>query len=982
MTLPVDMARIASPFQQRMVARERSRAFLDDLPHLDYDLLLIDLIDERFHLLVLPDGAVVTLSSELQSSGFHASETPGWSVPNGSEAYFSRWEMGWALLWAQLQALGRAHDVRINAMYWSPHTEDGQDFAPKWPPEVITAANHFLSRLYQRLRQDVPAQQWITYPSGLLVGATTHRWGLAPFHYGRAVYQHACQQLLAANMPPSASVMAAAASPIATAQDNHTAAQAFCWEERALLAHQWLAPLQAQHLQADGRITSNETTHALEVFFSPTQGADVFQCRYRLPEPFLGNGVAACIHTYGWETLRYVALGYTHNDTFQHVKLVHVPMEQDVSLEIGHGDLAWGLQHQWQATADVALNDIRLYFKGTPGAQGATLRLSALACWQESPHPPTWQRLVTAPASVSEALCNVLHRYLKQCYPKATQQALQLMTEDVCPLDGNTTLTWPWHAATPQRLDTVGTFAYSWHALHPALFLLLAAREETDLAAQMAKVSTARDFVSQWIARSYCTPDPNIKFAWYDHGVAERQWTLLLLWAEGQRYGFDRRFMMRLYEVLFRQGQLLASPWFYASHQASRYHNHAWFQDLALLATALALPELPAAPRWHQTALHRLDDQLAHLIVEEDAYAVFVENSLGYHQGAMRLMDLATSLVALLPALDPPHPLQTSLARYTAGMHRFADAWQYPDGRAPSQGDTFRRANPTQPEMLRRGQPFLQPHALMLPQAGYGLAQGNHLGQTPFVLALFGSSLCTTHKHADDLSWTLFFDGIEWFIDPSFYMHEYHRPLPAYLRSAVAHNVLAWPSQPYALSPGRCRLEMSHPQTTPDAAEFYGEHRAYEESPDGGGLVITRRMRVRLDALALDVEDEARCPDPDACTPDLWLMFHCGEGVTADIHPGLVRLTHPLSSYALLLQLPGTAQRRVYTAPAEPGEDIAVEGGLTGLGFLQWGAIETLACPVPANVPLFWQLQAIPAVASPPAVLPGCGIDRSRPAAV
>jgi hypothetical protein len=94
------------------------------------------------------------------------------------------------------------------------------------------------------------------------------------------------------------------------------------------------------------------------------------------------------------------------------------------------------------------------------------------------------------------------------------------------------------------------------------------------------------------------------------------------------------------------------SPWvaselFYASHQPTRYHNHAWFQDIALMATALAMKDFPCVEHWLETSISRLTDQLEQLIVRDKGYAVFVENSIGYHRGVQRLVEFAGELERL-----------------------------------------------------------------------------------------------------------------------------------------------------------------------------------------------------------------------------------------------------------------------------------------------------------------------------------------------
>lgn len=62
--------RISSPFQRRMVANDFSKEILTAGSKLEgCDVILIDLIDERFDLVVFPSGKIITNSAEFSQSG-------------------------------------------------------------------------------------------------------------------------------------------------------------------------------------------------------------------------------------------------------------------------------------------------------------------------------------------------------------------------------------------------------------------------------------------------------------------------------------------------------------------------------------------------------------------------------------------------------------------------------------------------------------------------------------------------------------------------------------------------------------------------------------------------------------------------------------------------------------------------------------------------------------------------------------------------
>jgi hypothetical protein len=463
------------------------------------------------------------------------------------------------------------------------------------------------------------------------------------------------------------------------------------------------------------------------------------------------------------------------------------------------------------------------------------------------------------------------------------------------------------------------------------MILMMHARDSGELASLFA----AREMVTNWMERSYFQPDGDRKFAWYDHGTAERLLAMVLMWSIGLEHRFDHRFMMRLRTAIFRHGQLLASELFYASHQPTRYHNHAWFQDIALMATSLAMKDFPCAEHWLERSISRFTNQLEQLIVRDDGFAVFVENSIGYHQGVQRLVEFAAELVtfagkdSLIPTIGKELP-------------RFSEFFRYPDNRAPAQGDTFRRSNASGTE-IRRCKPYPDPAFTILPKAGYAIVKGNHDG-CRFMLSVLATSLCRTHKHEDNLSLTLFFDGLEWLIDPSFYSHEYIAPLPAYLRSAAAHNCLALPGRSYSIDP-----EIAQIDGCSEGSHFVikGQHSAYDK------VLIQREIRGSIDRLELDVLDRAIAQTPDVTGNDLRLLFHCGEGIEARLQGNRLQLIHPDSKYLLEMSLPNDKCKLHYGEVTE-----ASIGGVTGLGFMQHTSIYTVECEVPFETDLPWTLRA------------------------
>lgn len=689
-------------------------------------------------------------------------------------------------------------------------------------------------------------------------------------------------------------------------------------------------PLEVSAVVTNGSIASKDKF--IQMWFQGGQGT--YEMRLNLSEPFLSNGIGARFRLRGWQSLRYVAIGYTHGKVlrkvFRHVKIVNAAREKWIDFSIGHEDIAFGLQNDWQHPAATEISDIRIYVNGSPGDGGAWLDVDSCWCWEESESSPLWVTDWPAAVPLPASLEDIIYGYVKKRYRTADIQAKAFMEEGCCPLYGEIKLAWPYAAPLPPDLSTVSTCRFSWHSLHPAMILMVHARNSGELASLFA----AREMVTNWLERSYFQPDGDKKFAWYDHGTAERLLAMVVMWSIGVEHRFDHRFMTRLRSAIFRHGQLLASELFYAAHQPTRYHNHAWFQDIALMATSLAMKEFPCAEHWLETSISRLTDQLERLIVRDNGYAVFVENSIGYHRGVRGLLEFAGELVmfagkdSLIPTIGKE-------------LQRFSEFFRYPGNSGPAQGDTYRRSNASG-TAIQKFKPYPDPACTILPKAGYAIVKGNHDG-CRFMVSVLATSLCRTHKHEDNLSFTLFFDGLEWLIDPSYYSHEYSAPLPAYLRSAAAHNGLALLGRNYSIDPGIAQIDGSS-----DGSDFVikGQHNAYDK------VLMQREIRGGIDRLELDVLDRAVAQTPDVTCNDLRMFLHCGEGIEARLQGKRLQLTHPDSKYLVEMSLPNDKCKLHYGEVAE-----TIIRGVTGLGFMEHTSIYTVECDVPFETDLPWTLR-------------------------
>jgi hypothetical protein len=179
---------IESDFQRRMVSADLGKSLRSALATLDPDVILHDPIDERFNLIRLGDGTLLTRSSDFLKAGDVLEGREIAPVRSGSSEFLASWEEGWRSFLALLDSRNMRGRLLVNQVFWATRTETGGDFGEAFPPAKIDAANAFLGRLYERMTADLPDRQFIRFPDRLLVGSDRHKWGVSPFHYAEDYY--------------------------------------------------------------------------------------------------------------------------------------------------------------------------------------------------------------------------------------------------------------------------------------------------------------------------------------------------------------------------------------------------------------------------------------------------------------------------------------------------------------------------------------------------------------------------------------------------------------------------------------------------------------------------------------------------------------------------------------------------------------------------------------------------------------------------
>lgn len=170
---------ISSPFRRRMVKNDFNNATLNTILGDGFDKVIIDLIDERFHLAII-DSKVVTRSTEFLASGIDIKS----SINTFSDRFFELWCQGFDKFIEIYKGNHRLENLIINQVYWATHTSDGEVLdQDKFPPDLISNHNLKLDKMYSYMNKVIPSENFLKFDNEIFKVDQDHKWGISPFHY-------------------------------------------------------------------------------------------------------------------------------------------------------------------------------------------------------------------------------------------------------------------------------------------------------------------------------------------------------------------------------------------------------------------------------------------------------------------------------------------------------------------------------------------------------------------------------------------------------------------------------------------------------------------------------------------------------------------------------------------------------------------------------------------------------------------------------
>lgn len=181
------LAQMNSPFQKKMVERDLNKSALKNEAFKNVDVVLIDLIDERFELVQFDEHEFATRSLELSKI---VKDRKGISyLSTDSLKYFRLFEKGF-LKFINATNIDLAK-IRIIQTYWALENSEGKSTLS----EYRVSNNLKLDILYFILRKHLPKSCFISIPNSLLVANVDHKWGDAPYHYVNEFYKFVVDSL-------------------------------------------------------------------------------------------------------------------------------------------------------------------------------------------------------------------------------------------------------------------------------------------------------------------------------------------------------------------------------------------------------------------------------------------------------------------------------------------------------------------------------------------------------------------------------------------------------------------------------------------------------------------------------------------------------------------------------------------------------------------------------------------------------------------
>lgn len=299
------------------------------------------------------------------------------------------------------------------------------------------------------------------------------------------------------------------------------------------------------------------------------------------------------------------------------------------------------------------------------------------------------------------------------------------------------------------------------HALRPISYLVNSFEVNNDI----KYLKKAKAILDDWL--KYEETNHENMFVWYDHSVADRTRTIMYFYLIAKKHFFLKN-DVEILKLIERHADHLMDDKNY------RKNNHGMMMDKALIMLGLVF-DVNKTKGYTQKGLQRLRNCFQHSFSFK---GVHLENSPEYHVYVHKM------LLSIEKYLN-----NNRLSLGKCVMKKFDlidDYYRYitkPNGYLPMIGDSTNMKSPK--NVVKKYDSFYDQ------AAGIAILQSENL-QNPSK-STWLSFICgfgtLTHKHYDDLSFTLVYKGEDIFVDSGGYGYG-RSPERNYMLSPLAHNTI------------------------------------------------------------------------------------------------------------------------------------------------------------------------------------------------
>ena len=196
LVLPEVLNNLTSKFQKNVMSVDMEKSLLKDVASNDFDVLLIDFIDERFGIAEFEGGERLTLCSEFLSA--RPSDLVYSEINRFESRKFEFWKIGFSKLIREIRLKSSSPLIVINKVYFAKTA--GNSIATAVPSHQynyleLIKNNCYLDQMYNFIHENFPEVVFIDYDKRYLVANLSHKWGVAPFHYIDELYHETCLRL-------------------------------------------------------------------------------------------------------------------------------------------------------------------------------------------------------------------------------------------------------------------------------------------------------------------------------------------------------------------------------------------------------------------------------------------------------------------------------------------------------------------------------------------------------------------------------------------------------------------------------------------------------------------------------------------------------------------------------------------------------------------------------------------------------------------